>query len=70
MQPTDLGLVGFRVSAKGREDREEDERGSEQGRQALLAGELAMKATILRLAITISAVLATALAGGMAVKPF
>ena len=29
-----------------------------------------MKATLLRLAITISAVAATALAGGMAVKPF
>jgi hypothetical protein len=29
-----------------------------------------MKATLFRLAITISAVLATALAGGMAVKPF
>jgi hypothetical protein len=29
-----------------------------------------MKAMIFRLAITISAVLATALAGGMAVKPF
>jgi hypothetical protein len=29
-----------------------------------------MKAKLLRLAITISAVAATALAGGMAVKPF
>ena len=70
MQPTDLGLVGFRVLKKEREDREEDERDTEQGRQALLAGASDMKATLLRLAITISAVLATALAGGMAVKPF
>jgi hypothetical protein len=29
-----------------------------------------MKTTLLRLAITISAVVATALAGGMAAKPF
>jgi hypothetical protein len=39
VQPTDLGLVGFRFSEERSEDREEDERGTEQGSQALLGSE-------------------------------
>ena len=70
MQPTDLGLVGFRVSEGGRESREEDERGTREHSQGLLAKGFAMKDRILRLSITLMAIAATALAGGATLKGF
>ena len=72
MQPTDLGLVGFRVSNNGgRGDREEDERGSGSRYQRLLAGGMAMRrAQLLRISITIAAMVATVFAGGASIKGF
>jgi hypothetical protein len=66
VQPTDLGLVGFRGSEESHEDREEDERGSREHSE----GFLAMRFRIFRLAVTISAIAATALAGGATLKAF
>ena len=65
MQPTDLGLVGFRVSEGKRGDREEDERVRSK-RQGLLV----MKFRLYRLMITLGTVAAVALAGGASAKGF
>jgi hypothetical protein len=67
VQPTDLGLVGFRASKERCEDREEDERGSREVDQGLVN---VMKDRILRLSITLMALAATALAGGATIKVF
>ena len=66
MQPTDLGLVGFRVSEKEPGDREEDERVERPKRQ----GFLVMKVRIYRLMITLGTIAAVALAGGASAKGF
>jgi hypothetical protein len=47
-------------------NREEDERGSREHSEGLLA----MRARIFRLAVTLSAIAATALAGGATLKGF
>ena len=66
MQPTDLGLVGFRVLRKECEDREEDERVARQKRKGLLA----MRVRIYRIMITLGTIAAVALAGGASAKGF
>ena len=70
VQPTDLGLVGFRVSEGEREDREEDERDTRTNPEALVIGGNAMKERILRIIVTLSGVAAVALAGGATLKPW
>jgi hypothetical protein len=67
VQPTDLVSGRFSCS-EGREDREEDERGTDG--QGLLAEGIEMKDRLLRLSITLMAIAATALAGGATVKGF
>jgi hypothetical protein len=53
------------------ETAKEDERGSAEQYQALLTNESGvMKARVLRLAITLSGVVAVALAGGATIRPF
>jgi hypothetical protein len=66
VQPTDLGLVGFRASKERYEDREEDERVARPKRKGLLA----MKVRIYRLMITLGTIAAVALAGGASAKGF
>ena len=51
-------------------DREEDERGTVEDREAVLAGGFAMNQRILRIMITLSGIVAVALAGGATLKPF
>ena len=65
MQPTDLGLVGFRVSQEKRGDREEDER-----ERSKRKGLLVMKFRIYRFMITLGTVVAVALAGGASAKGY
>lgn len=52
------------------EDREEDEREAGTDSQGLLVRRMTMKARLMRLAITLSAIAATALAGGATLKGF
>ena len=66
MQPTDLVSGRFSCLEEGRGDREEDERGSREHPE----GVLVMRNRIFRLAMTIAAVAATALAGGATLKPW
>jgi len=47
-----------------------NERGARKHRQGFLRKEIRMKARLLRLAITLGAIAATALAGGATVKGF
>jgi hypothetical protein len=68
VQPTDLGLVGFRVSPEKREDREEDERVSGSKRQGLVIGMASIKYRVFRLMVTLTAIAGVALAGGASVK--
>ena len=70
MQPTDLVSGRFSCLEEGRGDREEDERGSRKRTEAVLEQVIVMKGRILRLAITIGGIVAVALAGGAALKPF
>jgi hypothetical protein len=67
VQPTDPGLVGFRVCQK-REDREEDERVSGSKRQGLVIGMASIKYRMFRLMVTLTAIAGVALAGGASVK--
>ena len=69
MQPTDLGLVGFRVSEERHGDRKEDERDARKRCQGFLRTS-PMKARVLRLFVTLSSIAATAIAGGAAIKGF
>jgi hypothetical protein len=70
VQPTDLVSGRFSCFPRGREDREEDERGSRKFSQGLLAKGFAMKARILRLTVTLMTIAATVLAGGASLKGF
>jgi hypothetical protein len=69
VQPTDLGLVGFRISERECGDREEDERGSGNFDQGLLEMDQ-LRFRLLRLSVTLMAIAATALAGGASLKGY
>ena len=69
VQPTDPSVWSVFVS-KGRGNRKEDEREAGKDPQGLLVRRLTMKARLVRLAITLSAIAATALAGGATLKGF
>jgi hypothetical protein len=70
VQPTDLVSGRFSCLEEGHGDREEDERGSAEQHQAVLERANAMKALVFRIAVTLSGVLAVALAGGATLKAF
>ena len=62
-------LVGFRV-LRDTEAARRNERGAREHSQGFLRKENLMKARLVRLAITLGAIAATALAGGATVKGF
>ena len=70
VQPTDQVSGRFSLLWGRREDRKEDERDPGKYDQGLLVEEMTMKIRLLRLAITLSAIAATALAGGATIKGF